>query len=228
LRDHLKSKKHPENDHDQTAKPIRHTKLCEKCNVNVRPTAWDAHLKGESHLSNKPDKSRILCKICNIEMRSNNWPTHLKSKSHLENNPDETIEPVRPIRYEMPTRLCEKCNVEIPLAHSAWFNHIKSKTHLENKPDKSRILCEIRNLEIEKQGWTTHLKSKTHQENDPDQTAKPFGQARLCEKCNVIVVRNAWDAHLRVEGIWKANLANLEKYVKNVMLKLQPLADLLI
>jgi hypothetical protein len=52
---------------------------------------------------------------------------------------------------------------------------------------------------MEALNWTKPLKSKTHLENDPDQTAKPFGHTRLCEKCNVKVVRGAWDARLKSE-----------------------------
>jgi hypothetical protein len=111
--------------------------------------------KVQSPHGNKPDKSRTVCKICNTEIASNSWSRHLKSKTHLENNPDEIIKPIRPKIYEMSTRLCEKCNVEISLSHNAWLNHINSETHMENKPDESRILCEICNLETEKLSWIT-------------------------------------------------------------------------
>ena len=53
-----------ENDPDQTIKPLGHTKLCEKCNVQVRSSGWVAHLKNEGN----PNKSRKVCEICNIEM----------------------------------------------------------------------------------------------------------------------------------------------------------------
>jgi hypothetical protein len=96
------------NDPDQTAKPFGHTKLCEKCNVQVTHNAWGAHLKGETHLTNKPYKLRKLCEKCNIEMATKNWPQHLRSKTHLENNPDEIIKPIKPILNNVPTTLCEK------------------------------------------------------------------------------------------------------------------------
>ena len=73
-----------ENDPDQTIKPIGHTKLCEKCNVNVVPIAWDAHLKSEKDLSGEPDKSRKVCKKCNIEVRRGSWKRHLRVKKHLK------------------------------------------------------------------------------------------------------------------------------------------------
>jgi hypothetical protein len=61
----------------------------------------------------------------------------------------------------MPTRLCEKCDVEIALTQpNSWYIHQMSKTHLENKPHSSRKLCEKCNLEIKGRSWSNHLKSK--------------------------------------------------------------------
>ncbi len=66
----MKSKKHLENDPDQTTKFFGYTKLCKKCNVHVRSTGWEAHLKSKTHLLGEPDKSIKVCKKCNIETTS--------------------------------------------------------------------------------------------------------------------------------------------------------------
>jgi len=67
------------NDPDQTVNPIRRIKLCEKCNVQVRPTGWDAHINSKKHLTGEPDPTRKACEICNIEVRSNNYNHHFKN-----------------------------------------------------------------------------------------------------------------------------------------------------
>ena len=40
----MKSKKHLENDPDQTTKLLGSFKFCEKCNVQVGSPGWEAHL----------------------------------------------------------------------------------------------------------------------------------------------------------------------------------------
>jgi hypothetical protein len=101
--------------------------------------AWNAHIKGKRHLTDEPDKHRKVCEKCNIEFRTLDWTKHLNSKNHLENDLDHIVQPVKSRKVNMLTKLCEKCDVEIPLANcNAWSIHLKSKTHLENKPDKSR------------------------------------------------------------------------------------------
>jgi hypothetical protein len=197
---HLKTKMHLENDPNQIIEQLGNTKLCEKCDVNVAHSAWPAHLRSERLLSNKPDDSRKVCEKCNIELGIQSWSKHTRPKNHLINNPNQIIKPVRPIKRNMPTKLCKKYNVEIAHANcNTWLNHIKSKTHLENEHDNSRKLCEKCDIEVETRCWSKHLKSKYHLENDPYKTIKQLEYTKLCEKCNVKVARRAWDAHLKSE-----------------------------
>jgi hypothetical protein len=98
----------------------------------------------------------------------------------LKNNPNEHIKPIRPHNYNIPTKLCEKCDVEFVAAHPAnWIKHIKSKKHQNNEPDKFRIVCEICNIEVARVHWSIHLKSKGHMKNDPDQTIRPLKEINL-------------------------------------------------
>ena len=160
------------------------------CNIAAPPS-----LLGETGLLIRLGSRKVRDK-CSLEMRADSCIIHLRSKAHLKNYPDQIVKPVKSIRRNTPTRLCEKCNIEIALTRNAWLNHIKSKTHLENETDKSRKLCEKCNLEVEALNWSDHLKSKTQLENDPDQNIKPIGQTKLYEKCNIQVSSIDWDAHL--------------------------------
>lgn len=105
------------NNPDQILKPPGFLKLCEKCNVQVRSSGWSAHLKSQRHLSGKPDPRRKVCKICNIEMVCTTWHNHLRSKHRLKNSSDTIIEPIIPRNRNIPTKFCEKCNVEISITH---------------------------------------------------------------------------------------------------------------
>ena len=44
---HLRSKRHMENNPGQTVKLTGHIKLCEQCNVQIRANSWSAHLKSK-------------------------------------------------------------------------------------------------------------------------------------------------------------------------------------
>ena len=86
------------------------------------------------------------------------------------------------------------------------------------------IHCEKCNVEVKRGSWFNHLKSKTHMENDLDQIIKLIAHIKLCEQCNVQISSSGWSAHLKSKIVYRVSLISLEKYAKNVMLKLE--ADL--
>jgi len=69
------------NDSDQTTNSTEYTKLCEKCNVQVRLICCDAHIKSRKHLTGQPDTSRKVCEICDIEINPTAWGMHIRSKN---------------------------------------------------------------------------------------------------------------------------------------------------
>jgi hypothetical protein len=73
---HLKTKKHLENDPDQTIRP------------------------GQYRTSNMPTKQ---CEACNAEITKTNWSRHLKTKTHLENDPNQAIKPK--LRQQKPQKI---------------------------------------------------------------------------------------------------------------------------